>query len=96
MKRNFCINKINRPASAITITSIIEQYCWFSLLSTFNRNTVDNAFNVILGVNSCKTSVFAYANKANRFSAKEIRGNVVWPDIFVQVPAESVQRRRGA
>jgi len=78
----------------IMITSIVEQ-CWFSLLSTYNRNIVQNAFNVILGVVSCKTSVFAYTNKANWSSAEGIRGNVVWPDNFIWVPAESAQHRRG-
>jgi len=43
-----------------------------------------------------QTSVFAYVNKANQFSAKGIRGNVVCPDNFVQVPAESAQHESWA
>jgi len=33
---------------------------------------------------------------ADQFSAKGIRDNVVCPDNFIQVPAESAQHERGA
>ncbi len=73
-RRNFCINKINKQASAITITSIVEQCCQFSLLSIDNRNIVDDAFKVILGVESCETCVLHRQKRRINFLPKESEG----------------------